>query len=161
VKLSLCLTNYVIKHYAKKAYGGFITSALVEGEWSASRPGRFTSGERAVGTHWIGGWVGPRAGLDDIENWKFFSPPELELGPLGRPACSQSLYRLRYPGYYNSEVRLGKETKIQPSSQLRYVCLSIRPPVIVVGPKLHGWLWYGRRALNLALPLRFIRCCFL
>jgi hypothetical protein len=57
-----------------KAYGGvdveihiFLTSALVGGEWSASRPGRFTPGERAPGTHWIGGWVGPSAGLDDVE----------------------------------------------------------------------------------------------
>jgi hypothetical protein len=28
-----------------------------------TRP-RFTLGERTPGTHWIGGWVGPRAGLD-------------------------------------------------------------------------------------------------
>jgi len=27
------------------------------GEWSASRPGRFTPKERTPGTHWIGGWV--------------------------------------------------------------------------------------------------------
>jgi hypothetical protein len=32
--------------------------------WSDSRPSRFTNGEIAPGTHWIGGWVGPRAGLD-------------------------------------------------------------------------------------------------
>jgi hypothetical protein len=25
------------------------------GEWLASRPGRFTPGERAIGTHWIEG----------------------------------------------------------------------------------------------------------
>jgi hypothetical protein len=53
-----------------KTYGGvdvwihvILTSALVEGEWSASCPGRFASEERATGTHWIG-WVGPRAGLE-------------------------------------------------------------------------------------------------
>jgi hypothetical protein len=45
----------------------FLTSALVGGEWSASRPDRFTPGERAPGTHWIGSWVGPRAGLDEME----------------------------------------------------------------------------------------------
>jgi hypothetical protein len=53
-----------------KAYRGvkvFLTSALVGGEWLASRPGRFTPGERAPGTHWIGGCVDPRAGLDDLE----------------------------------------------------------------------------------------------
>jgi hypothetical protein len=45
-----------------------LTSALVGGEWSASRLGRFTPRERAPGTHWIGSWVGPSACLDDMEN---------------------------------------------------------------------------------------------
>jgi hypothetical protein len=27
-------------------------------------PAAFYPGERTPGTHWIGGWVGPRAGLD-------------------------------------------------------------------------------------------------
>jgi hypothetical protein len=45
----------------------FLTSALAGGDWSASRPVRFTPRERAPGTHWIGGWVDPTAGLDDTE----------------------------------------------------------------------------------------------
>jgi hypothetical protein len=88
-----------------KAYGGvdvqihiFLTSALSAGEWSVSRPCRFTPGERAHRTHWIGGSVGPRAGQDNLEKRKFLSLPGLELRSLGRPARSQSLYRLRYPG---------------------------------------------------------------
>jgi hypothetical protein len=28
--------------------------------------------ERAPGTHWIGGWVGPKSGLDDVEKRKAF-----------------------------------------------------------------------------------------
>jgi hypothetical protein len=44
-----------------------LTSALAGGEWSTSRPGRFTPGERATGTHWTVGWVDLRAGLDDLE----------------------------------------------------------------------------------------------
>jgi hypothetical protein len=74
-----------------KMYGGVDvqTSALVGGEWSASRPGRFTPGERAPGTHWTGGWVSPRAGLDDMEKRKFLPQPGLELRPLGRLARSQ------------------------------------------------------------------------
>jgi hypothetical protein len=80
-----------------KAYGG-VTSALVRGEWSTSRPGRFTPGERAPGTLWIGGWVDPRTGLDDGEKRQFLSLSGLELRPLDRPARSQSLYQLRYPG---------------------------------------------------------------
>jgi hypothetical protein len=74
-----------------KAYGGvhiFLTSALAGGEWLASRPGRFTPGERAPGTHWIGGWVDPRAGLNDMEEWKFLTLPRLELQPLGHSARS-------------------------------------------------------------------------
>jgi hypothetical protein len=51
-------------------------------------PGRFTLGEIARGTHWIGGWVDPRAGLDDFEKRKLFTLPGLELQPLGRPARS-------------------------------------------------------------------------
>jgi len=39
-----------------------VTSVLDEGKSLASHPGRFTSKKRAPGTHWIGGWVGPRAG---------------------------------------------------------------------------------------------------
>jgi hypothetical protein len=77
-----------------KAYVGvdvlihiLLTSALAGVEWSASRPRRFTPG-----THSKGGWV------DDLEKRKFLTLPGLELRPLGSPACSQSLYRLRYPG---------------------------------------------------------------
>jgi hypothetical protein len=45
----------------------FLTSALAGGVGSASRPDRFAPGERAPSTHWIGGWVDPRAGLDNVE----------------------------------------------------------------------------------------------
>jgi hypothetical protein len=44
-----------------------MTSALDEGELSASRPSRFTPRERAPGTHWIGGWVDFRAILDAVK----------------------------------------------------------------------------------------------
>jgi hypothetical protein len=56
-----------------------LTSALVGGEWSALRPSCFTPGQRAPGTHWIGGWVGPKTRLDDVERRKFLTLPELEL----------------------------------------------------------------------------------
>jgi hypothetical protein len=58
-------------------------------------PAGLPPGERAAGTHWIGGWVDPRAGLDDEQKRKFLTLQGLELRPLGRLARSQSLYRLR------------------------------------------------------------------
>jgi hypothetical protein len=83
-----------------KTHGGvdvqihiFLASALVGGEWSASRPCRFTPGERAPGTQWIGGWVGPRAGLNDVEKRKFLTLPELEL----RPPLSSSPWPVAIP----------------------------------------------------------------
>jgi hypothetical protein len=64
-----------------KAYGRvnvyihiFLTSALAGDEWSPSGTGLFSPG-----THWIAGWVGPRAGLDDVEKRKFLTLPGLEL----------------------------------------------------------------------------------
>jgi hypothetical protein len=87
-----------------KTYGGvdvyshiFLTSALVGGEWSASRPCRFTAGENASGTHYTGGWLGLITGLD-VEKRKFLTLTGLKLRPLCRPASSQSLYQLHYPG---------------------------------------------------------------
>jgi hypothetical protein len=51
-----------------KTYGGvdvgihiFLTSALVGGKWSASLP------SSALGTHFMGGKVGPRTGLEDMK----------------------------------------------------------------------------------------------
>jgi hypothetical protein len=41
--------------------------------------GSGTPGERAPGVHWIGGWVDLRAGLEDFEKRKFFTPLGFEL----------------------------------------------------------------------------------
>jgi hypothetical protein len=61
---------YLFYHEDTWGSGGiappFLTSALERGEWSASRPGRFISGEEIPGTHWID-QVGPTAHLDVLE----------------------------------------------------------------------------------------------
>jgi hypothetical protein len=44
-----------------------LTLLLVAGEWSASRPRRFITGEIVPGTHCIGGWFGPRVDLIAVE----------------------------------------------------------------------------------------------
>jgi hypothetical protein len=51
-----------------------LTSKLDGGEWSPSRPGRFTTRERNPGFHWIGSRVGPRAVLDAVSKRKIPSP---------------------------------------------------------------------------------------
>jgi hypothetical protein len=51
-------------------------------------PAALPLGERGPGTHWTGGWVDPRASLDDVEKRKFLTLSGLELRPLGRPARS-------------------------------------------------------------------------
>jgi hypothetical protein len=72
-----------------KAYGGMDLDLGTLGvEWSVSRPGHLNPGERAPGTHWIGGWVDPRTGIEDMEKRKFLPLPGLEFRPLGCPARS-------------------------------------------------------------------------
>jgi hypothetical protein len=61
-------------------------------------PATSSSGKEPPGTHWVGGWVGPRVGVHDVEKRKFLTPPGLELRLLGSPARSQSLNQLSYPG---------------------------------------------------------------
>jgi hypothetical protein len=77
LKLSLCF-NWAPRH--KDVLGEWryrstqcLTSALDGRKWSASLPGRFTHRERTPGTHWIGGWVGPRAGLDTVSKRKILT----------------------------------------------------------------------------------------
>jgi hypothetical protein len=59
----------------------FLTSALDGGEWSASPPSRFTPGQRAPGTHWMGGWVGHRTDLESVEKRKVMPLPGIEPQP--------------------------------------------------------------------------------
>ena len=69
-----------------------LTSALDEGGWLTSRPGRFTSGNDPV-------YIVKEAGLAPGPVWKGaenFAPAGFR-SP-GRPVRSESLYRLRYPG---------------------------------------------------------------
>jgi hypothetical protein len=91
VNLSLCFL-YLTKHYTMKTCSGvdiyihaFLTSALDEGEWLASSPGRFTRRERVPGTHWIRGWVGP--GLDAAVKRRILHCSRQESNP-GRQARS-------------------------------------------------------------------------
>ena len=54
-----------------------MTAALEEGEWSAARPAAIYPRERP-GTHFTGGWVNPKVGLDGRKN---SSPPGFDSVP--------------------------------------------------------------------------------
>jgi hypothetical protein len=60
-----------------------MTSALDGDEWSDSHTGRFTSGDRAIGTQWIGGFVGPRTGLNAVGKKKHLTLAENQT-PVGQ-----------------------------------------------------------------------------
>jgi len=62
-------------------------TALDGGEWSASCPGRFTPRERAPGTHWIGGWVGPRLCLDAVVRRKIPGMQKFVVWDYSGPFC--------------------------------------------------------------------------
>ena len=72
------------------------TSTLDVGGWSTPRPGRFTPGKDPIPTVHEAGWApGPVwTGAEDLAHTGIRSPD--------RPARSESLYRLSYPG------RIGK-----------------------------------------------------
>jgi hypothetical protein len=60
---SLCLINQALFnegiYWSGSIAPPFLTSALEGGEWSASRPGRFTPREIVTSAHWIWGWWAP------------------------------------------------------------------------------------------------------
>jgi hypothetical protein len=117
VKFSLCLTNWALRHEDGWGSGCIDPCFLDLGtslRWVVSfSPQLLYPGERDPGTHSIGCWVGPRAGLDEMEKWKFLTLPGLELWSLSRPACSQSLCWLRYSSYYLLRVDTRKYTNIK------------------------------------------------
>jgi hypothetical protein len=74
------------------------------GEWSASCPGRFTPGERASGTHWIG-WLGFKVGLDAMEKRQILHCRESNPGRR-YTELSRLLYGIK--NFYKSDVGINK-----------------------------------------------------
>jgi hypothetical protein len=97
-----------------------MTSALKGGVWSAPRPGRFTPGKDPVP-------IVQESGLAPRPIWTCAK----NLAPTGiwspdRPAHSQSLYRLRYPGIYsNLKIKLKLNTLLQVQGIMHYLNFDI------------------------------------
>jgi hypothetical protein len=105
-------------------------------------PAALPPGDRAHGTHWIGGLVGPRAGLDDVQKRKFLTLPGLEFRLLCRPARSQSLYQLRY----SCSIRFAVTEE--------FIFSAISSLLLVAGPLFPE----GKTARVQNWPLTFVYC---
>jgi hypothetical protein len=90
----------------------------------------------APGTHPIVR-LGLRASLDNMEKWKFLPPPGLKLWPLGRPACSQLLYQLRYPSSWRKLHTVLSGIRMSKSRRMRWV-------VHVEGWEMFTKVWMGK-----------------
>jgi hypothetical protein len=64
----------------------------------------FTPREREPGTHWIGGWVGPRAGLDAVVKRKIPSPCRDSNPPIIQPVAKR----------YTTKINWTLETILRP-----------------------------------------------
>jgi hypothetical protein len=109
VKFSLCLINYLSttpwRFMGKWKYNSnVVASAQDGGEWSASRPWRFTHGDGVRSSHLIGGWAGLRTFLESLEKRKSLSPVQF----LSRISNILLLYRVSYPGSFLLEFRRSK-----------------------------------------------------
>jgi hypothetical protein len=82
-------------------------------------PAALPPGKQPPNTHWIGGWVVPRTGLDDVEKRKFFTVPGLELRPLGRPALILTALFLAAVGTFSTLLSGCSETSLTRASRLR------------------------------------------
>jgi hypothetical protein len=120
VKSSLCLT----KQHALRSTLSF-TSTLDGGEWSVSHPGRFTPRVRAPVTYWIGGWVGPRPGLDAVSKRKeITASPGSEPRSSDRPDRKPSRYTDWAIPALNS-VCAHNVSNDDRSLPYRHICISI------------------------------------
>jgi hypothetical protein len=88
--------------------------------------------ERTSGTHWIGGWVGPRSGLNTEARGKFLCL--CQGSKVSYPVCSQTLYLLielpqilvKIAGTYNYiQLTLSCKGLILSHVDMLHVCISI------------------------------------
>jgi hypothetical protein len=93
--------------------------------------GRFTHGERAAGIHWIGGWVGPRTGLGEVE---------IILGPTGTrtpiPRSSSSFVPSRYTDRTFHKIYYFKQVLDTVYVRILVFCRCIRENGIMVSQSL-------------------------
>jgi hypothetical protein len=103
-----------------------LTSAQDGGEWLASQPSCFTPRERAPGTHWIGGSVGPRAILDTVMKKKIPSPYQESSPrtPIIQPVQDwRKLHNVKFHHFYSSPhvVRVVRSIRVRWTWHIAYM----------------------------------------
>jgi hypothetical protein len=78
--------------------------------------------------------VDHRVDLDDVEKRKFLTLLGLELRHLDHPARSQSLYRVRYPGYFTANVHVPVSSRVTGDMSVFH---KIRRMFLAFLPALH------------------------
>jgi hypothetical protein len=108
------------------------------------------------------------AGADDVERRKILTLPALKLRPLGRPAHSQSLYRLRYPGSLLEMVLCCKKyqglkqicvTKDDDKTKKLLLEITISHSTIIISAFISNttcFLEFLSSAINICTPLPLI-----
>jgi hypothetical protein len=94
VQVGICLGSLDCEHHiwgSGVRAPSFLTLVLDWSKWLASRPCYFIPKERAPGSHWIGGWVGPRLGLDAAETR---TKLHCQDSNPGRPVCRPSVLKM-------------------------------------------------------------------
>ena len=116
-----------------RGHGGFaplIINLRIKWEWPASCPGHFTPGEKALSTHWTGGLVGSRAGMNVWRRETFLAP--VGIRTLNSPFLSSLL--LFYSPSMNKECPL--YTKLHIRKCLQQLTCSVlratRTPMVLL-----------------------------
>jgi hypothetical protein len=86
---------------------------------------------------------------------KFFTLPGLELRTLGRPARSQSLYRLRYPGFLSKQgwttySLSGQIFTSEVTDQQEVMSVPVAHPIHLAAPDVYTWVWECTMSIHLS-----------
>jgi len=111
-------------HRRSRGMALLITSALDGGEWSVSHPSCFLTGKNPS-ANWKGGWVGPRACLDNIEKRKILTLSEVEPRIIQPVALSLN---------WLLNLSSTKQQLLDKTGTLYYACLLSRPVVRFIRP---------------------------
>jgi hypothetical protein len=98
-----------------------LTSALRRGEWPAWHSIATLPWGKSPGTHWTGGWVGPRASLDAVEKRKISCHARNQI-PVIKPVAITILTELsQLTSQLQKTVKSYTQVRI---IQVHYICRS-------------------------------------